>query len=250
MENYIFILGGKDLEMIEISKILKAHNQKFLDNNLFWGAKLSDYEEQLKNLCEFQIVVGIELFKDISIQQKYIEIDHHNDNAYKPASIEQVAELLGLKLTRYQQLVAKNDTGYIRAMVEFGATQEEIEKIRRADRKCQGVTEKDEKLAEKSIQDHLYIENGVTIVKSLVDKFSSICDRLYPNEKLIVYTDDELNYYGKAAQKLGELYQRKHGEAKVYFGGGENGYFGFSQGSINLLEINTIIREVIEYVGG
>jgi len=39
--DFIFLLGGHDLEMIEIGKILKAKGLTFHDRNLHWGAKLS-----------------------------------------------------------------------------------------------------------------------------------------------------------------------------------------------------------------
>ncbi len=32
--NYIFLLGGHDLEMVEIKNLLVQNNQDYLDNNL------------------------------------------------------------------------------------------------------------------------------------------------------------------------------------------------------------------------
>lgn len=37
---YIFFIGGKDLEMETIKQLLSAHNQPYIDKNLGWGAKL------------------------------------------------------------------------------------------------------------------------------------------------------------------------------------------------------------------
>ncbi|WP_414017324.1 hypothetical protein [Aliarcobacter butzleri] len=38
MENKrVFLLGGKDLEMNEIEKILSSKNEKFENKNLSWG---------------------------------------------------------------------------------------------------------------------------------------------------------------------------------------------------------------------
>lgn len=243
--NYIFLLGGKDLEMLEIEKILKKNNYKYIDNHLSWGAKLSDYKMQLKELKKDDVVVGIELYKDSNIENKYIEIDHHNKNIEKPSSIEQIAELLNVKLNRYQRLVAENDKGHIKALKDFGATNEEIYAIRAADRRCQGVTEEDERLAEKSIKENKKTENEIVIVKSLTDKFSPICDRLYDIPRLIIYTNDELNYYGIGAKKFGMKYQKIYGDSKVYFGGGENGFFGFAKGVLNQDEIEQKKNEII-----
>ncbi|WP_035571799.1 hypothetical protein [Halonatronum saccharophilum] len=247
--NYIFLLGGKDLEMVEIKKMLEEEGKNVLDKDLSWGAKLSDYQKELKELDRNCTVVGIELQGDIDVKNDYIEVDHHNENINKESSIEQIADLLGIELTRYQKMVSENDKGYIDALKDFGANQEEIEEIRRADRKNQGVSEEDEKLAEESLRENKEGVGGVIIVKSKTDKFSPICDRLYPTDKLIVYTDNELNYYGQKAQKLGEKYKTEYGKDKVYYGGGEDGYFGFSNGALDSEEIQEKVREVVEFVG-
>jgi hypothetical protein len=45
--DYSFFLGGYDLEMLEIRKILEScgykENEDFFDKKLKWGAKLSEY---------------------------------------------------------------------------------------------------------------------------------------------------------------------------------------------------------------
>ncbi len=42
---YIFLLGGHDLEMQEIRNILEEKQLKYFDYNLAWGAKLSSYSK-------------------------------------------------------------------------------------------------------------------------------------------------------------------------------------------------------------
>ena len=44
----VFLLGGYDLEMLEIKKILDSKNVEYKDKNLSWGAKLSDYQDILE----------------------------------------------------------------------------------------------------------------------------------------------------------------------------------------------------------
>ena len=44
---YIFFIGGKDLEMETIKQLLSAHNQSYIDKNLGWGAKTSAYEAEI-----------------------------------------------------------------------------------------------------------------------------------------------------------------------------------------------------------
>jgi hypothetical protein len=151
----IFLLGGHDLEMAEIRRIVEARGIQFYDYNLEWNtAKLSAYGNVLNNR---NIFVGVELTLDITPPENYIIIDHHNENSHKSSSLEQVIEFLQsnfgleIEMTRDLQLVAANDKGYIPAMLKFGASPDETDNIRKRDRKAQGATENDELLAEQSI---------------------------------------------------------------------------------------------------
>lgn len=243
---YHFLLGGYDLEMLEVKKLLKAHNQNFYDKNLSWGAKLSDYRGLIKD--DFTTYVGIELIEDIEPPKNYISIDHHNENSKKPASIEQLALLLDVKLSRYQQLVAENDKGYIPAMKAFGATDLEIQQVRRADRKAQGVTEEMESIAEKEI-DQLKKVNGLGVIYTSLSKFSPLVDRLN-EEGLIVYNDETLNYYGKNVAKLNVVFKKMVDEKKAYSGGGDNGFWGIAAGYFTKKEIEEIMRKIVYEIGG
>ncbi len=121
-----FLLGGHDLEMAEIRNILETQGIPYHDRDLGWNnAKLSAYADVLNDEEEF---VGIELESDIAPPTRYKLIDHHNENSEKASSIEQVAEMLGIELSREQQLIAANDKGFIAAMKDIGATTEEIKK--------------------------------------------------------------------------------------------------------------------------
>ena len=72
---YVFLLGGYDLEMVEIRKILESNKLTISPKNLTWGAKLSSYRDEFNDTTTF---IGIELTRDIGPPAKYIEIDHHN----------------------------------------------------------------------------------------------------------------------------------------------------------------------------
>ncbi|WP_341877699.1 hypothetical protein [Defluviitalea saccharophila] len=244
----LFLIGGYDLEMAEIIKVLNQNNQDYIDKHLAWGAKLSDYQEEIQQYTN-RIIIGVELIKDITPPKNYIEIEHHNQKLNELSSIEQIAHMLNIKLSRYQQLIAINDKGHIKGLIEFGATEDEIEEIRRKDREYQGVTELDEELAEQSIKEHLEIRRGVVVVSSLTHRFSPIIDKLYKFNRVIIYTKDELNYYGLKAKELGEKYASLYGENIVYFGGTEDGFFGFEKGALDEEQIEKIIQEVVEYVG-
>lgn len=229
----VLLLGGHDLEMITIKNLLEERGVTFHDRELGWeNACLSAYADVLNNDQHF---VGIELKKDIDPPTNYQPIDHHNENADKPSSLEQVATLLGIELTREQQLIAANDKGHILAMEAIGATKEEIAEIRRLDRLAQGVTKEDERLGKKSIKKNLKVKNGITRVKALTPKFSTITDRLYPNNKLLIYTETELNYFGEGAKLLSTEFDALIKEGKAYYGGTGDGFFGLTDKGIDAL---------------
>jgi len=72
----IFLLGGIDLEMIAIKKILEKYNLYYKNKELSWeNAKLSQYEQYLNDNDSF---FGIELDEDITPPKYYTKIDHHN----------------------------------------------------------------------------------------------------------------------------------------------------------------------------
>ena len=242
---YLFLLGGHDLEMLTIKQLLQEHRLDFVDRNLPWGAKLSHYQDLLTDV---RTLVGIELTEDIAPPANYIRIDHHNELSHLSSSIEQLADLLGITLSLHQQLVAANDKGYIPAMQALGARADQIQEIRRLDRKSQGVTEQDEALAETSIQTNLSVVGGVTVVKSLTPKFSPITDRLFglhPN-RLLVYTDTVLNYYGENVQVVTAYFAEFIQQKRAYAGGGETGFFGFI--GENASEVTQVKEQIIAMV--
>ena len=211
----LFFLGGSDLEMEEIRNLLDSlgciefdsenmmenrfEGCAYVDRNLSWGAKLSDYRNVLERFGDRSdiILYGIELTEDITPLRNYIAIDHHNERADRPSSLEQVAELFGVKLDRWQRLVAANDKGYIPEMKKMCATDAEIEKIRRADRKAQGVSLEEEKSADALVlqceksdstaicttkNGYFQIETTLKHISPLVDRFYMLC--IWP---LLVY---------------------------------------------------------------
>jgi len=259
MKKKLFLLGGYDLEMVTIRDVLLglefvditdtkdlSQEKCFADKNLKWGAKVEDYAEYLG----FEgTIYGIELTETEAFKKpdNYVRIDHHNDYACNPSSLVQVCTLLNVKLISNLILIAANDSGYIPAMKALGASQEEIEAIRFADRKAQGVTQKDEELAVESVK-NIVKRRGVLIVKSLTTKFATITDRLYPYEKLLVYNDMQFVYYGTGVRKLAEKFKPLIAEKKLYFGGGNNGFLGSDENAFNKQELDSIIKDIIKIV--
>lgn len=248
MSKRIFLLGGNDLEMTTIKNLLVNAGEQFETHDLRWdNAKLSSYEKTLEeygNSPDCQIY-GIELNEDIPHPDNYVRIDHHNDFANKPSSLEQVATLLGLEMDRHMQLVAANDSRYIPGMIKLGASREEIDDIRRADRTAQGVSEDDdERLAEESLKSCKGDASNLYVVKSLTSKFSAICDRMYPYRRLLIYNDDVAEFYGEGVNDLTSLFKSELDAKKMYHGGGDSGYLGTVSGAYSKEEIAGIVDKI------
>ena len=194
----VFLLGGSDLEMKTIKKILDKLNLKFYDKNLSWdNAKLSEYKKYFNEREHFY---AIELTEDIIPPKHYTLIDHHNHKRYKISSLEQIAKLLNYKLSRKEKLIALNDREYINGMKKFGADKKEIYSIRKQDRFHQGVTYEEEIQAVEDIKNAKNIDN-ILVIYTKNRHFSPIADKIYPKES-IIYNDKELNYYGKRVNLL------------------------------------------------
>ncbi|MEI6435754.1 MAG: hypothetical protein WCP32_12985 [Bacteroidota bacterium] len=133
--DFYFLLGGYDLEMVEIASLLNEYKESrkpefqvaYSDLGLDWGAKLSSYGSIISGLHASKIV-GIELSEDIPAPTNYISVDHHDNKSHLPSSIEQIADLLHLQLSRYQMLVAINDRLYIPGLLDCNASAGEIAK--------------------------------------------------------------------------------------------------------------------------
>lgn len=238
----IFMLGGQDLEMKTIKNILINHGCIVYDEALAWdNALLSRYKAVIEDHpgCEFY---GIELQSDIEEPEHYTLIDHHNDHRKEPASIEQIADLLGCKLSRFHMLVAANDKGYIPGMEAIDATKEEIWHIRQLDRIAQGVTEEEEITAEAEVE-HAIDYGRLKVVKTTLKHFSPIVDRMYPYDRLLICSDSELTYYGAGIDKLRD--KLKPFCKDLYCGGcGNDGYLGIPKSTPDVFE--KIKQKIIE----
>lgn len=209
--NMVVMLGGYDAEMLAIADACRKAGVAVVDKHLGWGAAASAYQEEIAQaISEGMIPVLVELSLDIELPETAIVVDHHNENAGRPASILQVLDLLGVEPTRRQQLIAANDCGYIPGMLALGATPEEVAAVRLADRAAQGITPEQEREAERAIAAAEAI-NGVTIVRMAHSKTATVCDRLFSQDKeqrlLILSGDGESNFFGN-----GELCRLLQGE--------------------------------------
>lgn len=244
-ERLFFLLGGADLEMQTIRDVLVRQSIPFADHHLRWdNALLSSYRKELQEVKDGQTVYGLELREDILPPICYRAIDHHNGLSSLPCALEQVMEILQLPMNRYEQLVSANDKAYIPGMLALGATSEEIATVRLADRKAQGVTDEEEQLAEKAIVNNQEFVNGLIIIRALCSRFSPICDRLFPYQKLLIYTDSEWMYYGEGATLVRESFSDEFEVGDLFYGGGEHGYVGIKQNVYNKDEILEMVNRI------
>ena len=235
----IFLLGGYDLEMQTIKKILIKEDIKFFDHQLRWGAKLSSYKKQLEEFWDATIY-GIELIEDITPPPNYKRIDHHNDFSDKEASIIQVLELLNKRASREQLLIAHNDVGYIEAMESFGATEDEIKEIRQRDRATQGVTTQEELHALEEIE-KIREDGGLYFLNSSLNNFSPIVDN-FQKRPFLIYSKKSLTYYGDI-DFLKEQYKKEIEKNQAYHG---REFFGFDKKYLDLKESEMVVKEIID----
>lgn len=245
----LFLLGGQDLEMQTIRELLSVHHIPYADRQLRWdNAKVSCYKEDIEKFCASHPmgrIYGIELANDLpSLPSSYQSIDHHNELSYRPSALEQVLHLLRLPVERRHQLVAANDCRYIPGLQAAGATPEEIAEIRKADRRAQGVSDEEERLAEEAIAHHLKRRGRLLVVRAGCSSFSPICDRLYPYHSLLIYTADEWVFYGEGADRVRDMFVDDYRQGKLYCGGGPSGYVGAQRGTYTESEINEFVEQI------
>lgn len=257
----VFLLGGHDLEMRTIKRILEDNGFLVKDKALNWSnAGLSAYKEDLKNYLPGDYrIYGIELQEDgfDTLPENYVRIDHHNDFQDRPSALEQVAEVIGYDLTEADFLIAANDYGYYPAMEKFLKTRHpdmsneemrrEMDKIRKEDRNAQGVTSEEELEAYEVKRENRFERVGDLKIVKVSDEtthFSAICDYLYPYDRLVVYREfmPELCYYGKEARRVhselcSKFFASEDSGKYTYCGGGQNGFWG--------IKINSVSKEVL-----
>ncbi|MHB8580920.1 MAG: CorA family divalent cation transporter [Ignavibacteriaceae bacterium] len=261
-DNLVFFLGGYDAEMVTIKKIIEEKNLPYFDRQLKWGAKLSEYKAELSKLSKEQIPVFIELYLDIDYPSNAVIIDHHNERSGKDqkTSIEQVADLLGVKLDRWQQLISANDKDLFKGMQLIDATDVEIKKINDMEKEVQGISNQDYKLAENSIKHFSEVIDGdIIIIHSQTKKTRPILEKLYNLERkffnykhiFILYKDEEFGYTGEGKvidvlKKRFLHFQEKDNSIKLWYGGilPCRGYFG-SNKVLTKEEIREIVNRPI-----
>jgi hypothetical protein len=221
---YRFFLGGRDLEMVEIRKLLDRHAPgQIEDKGLAWGRRCRPTARSCRRRRRGETPVLIKLKDDLPAdlfdRGRTIVVDHHGLHAGhdRPTSIEQVFALLALPAaawTRRLALVAANDRAHVAGMRAFGATAEEIAEIRAADRAAQGVSAADEAEARRAIGARRR-DGRVTLVETASHTSTAIADLMLPElggpgyERLLVVMPGKVGVFGEGAaiEALGEAYR-------------------------------------------
>ncbi len=212
MKHYHFFLGGNDLEMEAVRRLLRYRKippERIHDKRLGWGAGLSDYRDELERLPEDTVPVLLELEIDLRLPDTGIVIlDHHGESAGRdrPTVLEQLWRLLEMPADLWGKeefadfpLIAANDRGHIAAMRRLGASEAQIAAIRERDRRAQGITGAQEKTAEAAIGRRRVAAGGaLTIVDLPHDKTATVTDRLHGKyENLLILSPEEINFFGE-----------------------------------------------------
>lgn len=207
----VFFLGGHDLEMTTIRDLLEKYTPgRFHDKGLYWGAKVSDYGREIEAAIAMgETPVLVELTVDMELKpDSVIIIDHHGKGAGfdKPTSLHQVFDILNLSgevWTRWFDLVAANDRGYIPAMIRAGAALDEIAAIRAADRVAQGITPEEESEGERAAARAEVLAGGMlTIVRLGHIRTAAVADCMEPAlgglgyKNLLVISPMQVNFFG------------------------------------------------------
>ncbi len=237
MKKRIFIVPVNDGEAVEIRNLLLDHGETVVVTRQPWGASWQGLEPEVVEEVEKLLaenpgaqVYGVELAGPA--RWGAINIDHHryaDDDRWSPkSSLEQVAELLGVELTRYQKLVAENDKGYIPAMEKAGATPDEIKLVRAQDRLAQGVTPDDERQA---VIDIKYAERRGRKILLHCPKGSTSAhtDLLYGQYDELLKIDEVSGkwiYFGPRHQQFFALTDGGVAGARWVGGGKKSGYAG------------------------
>lgn len=232
-----FICPVNDGEAVEIRNILSDHGERVVATRQPWGATwlgleagvVTEVEGLLDEHSETE-VIGIELGGQARWNGR--NIDHHryagDDRSNPKSSLEQVADLLGIELTRHQILVAENDKGWIPGMERVGASPDEIKIVRAQDRLSQGVNPEQEAQAVRDLEGAEW-KNRKVLIRCPKGATSALTDRLYGQFDEAI-TIDGLSgkwiYYGSRHQKFFDLTNGQVEGAHWIGGGVASGYAG------------------------
>ncbi len=261
-KNYVFFLGGHDVEMIRIAEVVSGAGCEVRDAGLTWGAKASDYnkDEFSTVVVEGKIPVLIELELDCEPPVEAVIVDHHNDRANEAPAILQVLDLLGVEPTRWDLIVGVNDAGWYPGLTGTArvpgigylsppASQEEMKKVRSGDYSLQGITSEMLSEVDRALFAPVETIGPVRVVRMTHSKCGPIGDyfaipAFAKGEEIpqyVVFSEDgETNFSGDGAI-CSELHKKFEG----WSGGaglGKSGETGFWGGYADQKEVEVFLK--------
>ncbi|MBI5004431.1 hypothetical protein HZC00_05060 [Candidatus Kaiserbacteria bacterium] len=254
--SFKFFLGGADAEMRHIAEVLSTNDVPFVDAGLGWGAHASAYAAEIAVAAQDGFTpVLVELDNELHAATEWspaknpvalppgtVVVDHHGNRSGEPASILQVLALIGREPTRWDDLIAANDSGFIPAMLAIGATDWEVDSVRAADRSAQGITPEQESEAERAIAS-TEVDGRLKVVHLAHSKCATITDRLFGryDQLLVLSGDGEANFYGDGA--LCAVLKEKFAGWTGGSGLGQEGGNAFWGGNPPHAEVEKFLRE-------
>ena len=208
-----FFLGGADLEMQEIRDLVTRTlgQEAVVDSGLGWGAKAESYASEIETAKAAGLTPVLIELNGAEAVPGAVSVDHHNERAGEPTSLEQVFALLGLPdwaWTRRMALVAANDRGHLRGMAAIGATPEEMATIREEDRAAQGITDEEEQAGLAALRaTHEYCGGRLLGVRLPHGRMATVADPLRIVERaegqaprdLLIEAPGEMGFFGRGA---------------------------------------------------
>jgi hypothetical protein len=256
-----FFLGGRDLEMAEIARLLSEVGlaDRCVDAGLVWGARASVHAAAIDAaLAVGETPVLVELADDLSPdldRARLVFVDHHGSRAGagRPTSLEQIFALVGSPRgavwTRRRALVAANDRGHAPAMRAIGASPAEIREIRDADRAAQGVTPEIEALSRRALAAARSV-GPLLVIETAAPTATAVVDFLLPEyggpgaDEVLVATPATIGFHG-SGRVIADLSARPG----CWYGGElpERGFWGSPRDGIDLDDLaQTIARRLAE----
>lgn len=258
---YRFFLGGRDLEMTEIARLVRnvVGAGAVVDSGLPWhGAAASAYASQIDDaLSDGMTPVLVELKPDLpaAVLSRCVVLDHHGTRAGRDrqTALEQVFALLDLPRecwTRRLALVAANDRGWIPELRRGGARPAEIAALRAEDRAAQGITAADESASEAALEKReCHLDGKLLLVRQPHARTAAVFDRLAlesgdadPPDTLVV-SPQELNFSGRGPAVAALAAAFPGG----WYGGAlpERGFWGHGQPPPDVIDVLAVLAEAL-----
>lgn len=212
---YLFCLGGQDLEMVTIRDLVTAERgpDALADHRLSWAeATASCYRADITAaLARGVTPVLVELRDDLPPElprDRLIRIDHHGAEAGagRPTPLQRVAALLQVppaQWSRWHDLVVANDVGHIAGLRAIGASDVEIEVVRAADRRAQGVTAAEEAAGQAALTGaRRDVDDRLSVIHLPHGRMATVTDPMAlhcPERALLVLAPGEAGFFGPGA---------------------------------------------------